>query len=107
MELRLGQRIFQVPDRCMLDAPSKGTLIRDLREHGPEAFLASHKLGQFAPCLVEELKDRGVELVGDPNVGTADIVADASDEQATNEDGGGSGSKHVSVELDEEPTLQS
>ncbi len=63
MEIKLGDRVYQIPDACPVDAPRPSTLKRNLREHGAEAFLLSHKLAPLAGCIVDELVEAGAEIV--------------------------------------------
>ena len=62
MKIRVGDRVFQIPDSCT-EGPKVPTLKRHLGQHGPESFVSSQKYGQFAPCIVEELKEAGAEVV--------------------------------------------
>lgn len=62
MEIILGDRDFQV-NQCPGEGPRKATLKRNLREHGPEAFLTSNKLKPFAGCVIEDLQKAGAEVV--------------------------------------------
>ena len=63
MEIKLGDRTYFLPDSCSSSKRKKTTLRKELREHGAEAFLASHKLSPFAGCVTEELVEAGAELV--------------------------------------------
>ncbi len=63
MEIKLGDRGFQIPDQCPGESPRRGTLKRNLKEHGPEAFLVSTKLKSFAGCVIEDLRKAGAEVV--------------------------------------------
>ena len=64
MEIKIGDRTFQVPDSCPTDAPNKRKLRRHVRDHGPESLLTSRKLAPFAPCVLDEMITAGAEAVG-------------------------------------------
>ena len=63
MIIRVGDRIYQIPDSCDTGGPKNQTLKRHLGQHGAESLLSSQKYGQFAPCIVEELKEAGAKVV--------------------------------------------
>ena len=63
MEIKIGDRIYQVADDCPIDSPKRGILVRHLREHGPESLLASKKTAPFASCIWDKLAEAGAELV--------------------------------------------
>ena len=63
MEIRIGDRIYQVADDCPVDSPKRATLIRHLREHGPESLLTSKKTAPFAACVFDRLTESGAQLV--------------------------------------------
>ncbi len=63
MIIRVGDRIYQIPDSCGTEGPKVPTLKRHLGQHGAESFVSSRKYGQFAPCIIEELKEAGAEVV--------------------------------------------
>ena len=63
MEIKIGDRTFQVPDSCPTDAPNKRKLRRHVRDHGPESLLTSRKLAPFAQCVLDEMITAGAEAV--------------------------------------------
>ena len=63
MDLKIGDRVYPIPDECPVDAPKKKVLRRHLRAHGPESFLTSKKLSPFAGCVSDELLREGAEVV--------------------------------------------
>ena len=63
MEIKIGDRVYTISDACPSDRPRPATLRRNLREHGPESFVSSHKLARFASCVLDELFREGAELV--------------------------------------------
>lgn len=63
MKVRIGDRIYEVPDSCPLDAPTTRVIKNHLKTHGLESLLTSQKLSPFAGC-VDGLADQpGVEIV--------------------------------------------
>ena len=63
MEIKLSKRVIELSDSCPLEgSPRKSTLLRQLREHGPESFVTSKKLSQFAGCIPDELKEAAAEM---------------------------------------------
>ena len=100
MKAKIETITFEIPDTCRLDAPTKRTLLRYLREHGPESFLASEKLNQYAACVIEELKDRGVEIVdGSENDSVAD--EDTNVEQGVHQQSEGERAEPATEVLDD------
>ncbi len=91
MDVKFGENTYQIPDSCLLDAPSKRSLLRSLREHGPASFLASDSLAKYSSCVIEALQDRGVQVVGGSEIENADsaeaVIEIASDEQGGESDG--------------------
>ena len=63
MEIRIGDRVYQVADDCPVEAPTKGRLLRHSREHGAESFLTSQKMSPYAGCIADRLLEAGAELV--------------------------------------------
>lgn len=63
MDIKVGDRILQISDSCPEGSPRKSTLKRNLKEHGPEAFLVSRKLRPFAGCIIDELGKAGAEVI--------------------------------------------
>ena len=63
MEIKLGDRVFAIPDECPLDSPKRSALRNDFRRHGPESFLTSRKLALYAGCVFEDLLVEGVVVV--------------------------------------------
>ena len=63
MEIKIGERVFEVPDSCPIDAPKKRRLVRHLRDHGPESLLSSKTLAPYAQCVLTEILDAGGEPV--------------------------------------------
>ena len=63
MEIRIGDRVFQVPDKCPTDSPRKRNLRRYLNRHGVESFLTSQSLAEYAGCVMDELAAAGAEVV--------------------------------------------
>ena len=63
MEIRYGDKTFQIDDECSIDAPEDRVLKQHLREHGIESLLNSKKLSQFSGCILDELLEEGAELV--------------------------------------------
>ena len=63
MEIRYGEKNFEIPDACPIDAPKNRSLKRHLQEHGVESLLTSKKLSQFSGCVLDELLSVGAELV--------------------------------------------
>jgi len=57
MENKIGDRVFELPDSCPIDAPKKQRLMRHLRDHGPESLLTSAMLAPFAQCILNEILD--------------------------------------------------
>ena len=78
MEIRWGDKSFQIPNVCPIDAPRNRTLKRHLREHGVESLLTSKKLSEFAGCILDELTDAGAELV-EPSAEVGSEETDAFD----------------------------
>ena len=63
MKVRIGDRIYEVPDSCPLDAPTTRVLKNHLKTHGIESLLTSQKLSPFAGCVDGILDQEGVEQV--------------------------------------------
>ena len=76
MEIKICDRVFQIPDACPIDAPKNRTLKRHLQEHGVESLLASKKLSQFSGCVLEELLEEGAEIV-DPTLSAQQVVSES------------------------------
>ncbi len=55
MEIKIGDRTFELPENCTVEVPTRAMLLQHLREHGPESFLTSKKLSRFAGCVKDEL----------------------------------------------------
>ena len=62
-EIRINGNTYETPESCPLYGPLKSTLKRHLTRHGVEAFLASNKYGQYATCILDELRGMGAEAV--------------------------------------------
>ena len=63
MIIRVGDRVYEVPDSCGTEGPKNQTLKRHLVRHGADSLLSSRKYGEFAPCIIKELKEAGAEVV--------------------------------------------
>ena len=63
MEIKIGERVFEVPDSCPIDAPKRRRLVRHLRDHGPESLLTSKTLAPYSQCIVDEILEAGGEPV--------------------------------------------
>ena len=55
MEIKIGERTYEIPDNCSVEIPTRNVLLQHLRDHGPESFLTSKKLSKFAGCVKDEL----------------------------------------------------
>jgi len=91
MEIKFAGKTYFLPDVCASTNRQKAKLRKDLAEHGPESFLASHKLGILAGCVTEDLVAAGAELVAEemeiesePQGFPADV--DTSTSEAAEED---------------------
>ena len=74
MDIKIGDRVFQLTDSCPTDAPKKRRLIRHLRDHGPESLLSSKTLAPFAQCVLAEILVAGgqpVDVAEEPRAGEA------------------------------------
>ncbi len=65
MEIKFAGKTYLLPDVCASNNRQKAKLRKDLAEHGPESFLASHKLGLLAGCVTEDLVAAGAEVVAE------------------------------------------
>ena len=63
MEIKFAGKTYFLPDVCVSNNRQKAKLRKDLAEHGPESFLASHKLSPLAGCVTEELVAAGAEVL--------------------------------------------
>ena len=63
MEIKFAGKTYLLPDVCASNNRQKAKLRKDLAEHGPESFLASHKLSPLAGCVTEDLLAAGAEVV--------------------------------------------
>ena len=63
MEIKISERVFEVPDFCPIDAPKRRRLVRHLRDHGPESLLTSKTLAPYSQCIVDEILEAGGEPV--------------------------------------------
>ncbi len=61
MEIKIGDRTFQIPDACPTDGPNKRGLLVHPRDHGPESLLTSRKLAPYAQCILDEISNAGGE----------------------------------------------
>ena len=66
MEIKIGDRVYEVDDNCPVDSPRRSTLLRHLRDHGPESLLTSKKTSPYAACVWDKLEESGAQLV-EPN----------------------------------------
>ncbi len=62
MEIKIGDRVYEVPDSCPIDAPKRRRLVRHLRDHGPESLLTSKTLAPYSQCIFDEILKAGGEL---------------------------------------------
>ena len=76
MEIKIGDRTFQIPDACPIDAPKDRILKRHLREHGIESLLASKKLSAFSGCVLDDLVKEGAEIV-EPTISAKEDVPES------------------------------
>ena len=76
MEIKFAGKTYFLPDVCASNNRQKAKLRKDLAEHGPEGFLASHKLSPLAGCVTEDLVAAGAELVGAEGSAPADESQD-------------------------------
>ena len=63
MKVRIGDRVYEIPGSCPVEAPTKKELLRHLRDHGPESLLTSTRLSKFAGCIEGIVEQEGVEIV--------------------------------------------
>ena len=63
MEIKFAGKTYFLPDVCASNNRQKAKLRKDLAEHGPESFLASHKLSPLAGCVTDDLVAAGAEVV--------------------------------------------
>lgn len=63
MEIRIGDRNFEAPDSCPIDAPQRRRLVRHLRDHGPESLLTSKTLAPYSQCIFNEILEAGGKSV--------------------------------------------
>ena len=63
MEIKIGNRIFEVPDSCPIEGPKRRRLVRHLRDHGPESLLTSKTLAPYSQCVLSEILEAGGEPV--------------------------------------------
>lgn len=63
MEIKIGDRVYEVPDSCPIDAPKRRRLVRHLRDHGPESLMLSKELAPYAQCILDEILEAGGEPV--------------------------------------------
>ena len=63
MAIKIGERVFEVPDSCPIDGPTRRRLVRHLRDHGPESLLTSKTLAPYSQCVLTEILDAGGEQV--------------------------------------------
>ena len=63
MAIKIGERVFEVPDSCPIDGPTRRRLVRHLRDHGPESLLTSKTLAPYSQCVLSEILDAGGEQV--------------------------------------------
>lgn len=68
MKIQVEGKIYEIGDEFPSEKPKLSALIRHLENHGLESFLSSKKFGEFAPCLLEQFKAEGAQVV----YGTAD-----------------------------------
>ena len=101
MEIRIEGRTYQIPDACPIEAPNKRIMRRHLREHGPESFLTSKTLSQFAACVWGDLVLEGAEMVGltsDADVkasGDSSLPSDVSMDQPSGQEAPDPGNHEV------------
>ena len=85
MEIKFAGKTYFLPDVCASTNRQKAKLRKDLAEHGPESFLASHKLSPLAGCVTEDLVAAGAEVVAEePEMG--DEFQDWDDAEDVEED---------------------
>lgn len=63
MAIKIGERVFEVPDSCPIDGPTRRRLVRHLRDHGPKSLLTSKTLAPYSQCVLSEILDAGGEQV--------------------------------------------
>ena len=82
MEIKIGDRVYEVPDSCPIDAPKRRRLVRHLRDHGPESLLTSKTLAPYSQCIFDEILEAGGEPVErvDETAASGEKRAEASNE---------------------------
>ena len=61
MNIKFGDKVFEVPDSCPINGPKKRRLIRHLDEHGLESLLTSKSLEPYSQCILNEILEAGGE----------------------------------------------
>jgi len=83
MEIKFAGKTYLLPDVCASNNRQKAKLREDLAEHGPESFLASHKLSSLARCVTEDLVAAGAAVVeaeeSAPGDESQDFLMDSGD----------------------------
>lgn len=85
MEIKIGDRVFQLPDSCPTDPPKKRRLVRHLRDHGPESLLTSKILAPYSQCILDEILEAGGEPVQRVDETAAVSSSDENRAEASNE----------------------
>ena len=96
MEIRFEEKNFQIPDFCPIDGPKNRTLRRHLQEHGIESLLTSTKLSQFSSCILEDLLEKGADIIESTIEVSKQIVPEPGLRQVTPASTDVSGAKHKS-----------